>query len=129
VPKDKHKLQQFLGFANYYRWFISRFANITWPLHKLTGNMPWTWTQQESTAFLMLKNAITSAPTLALPTDMDPYCVEADSSGYATGATLLQCQNGIWQPIAFLSKSLNGIEWNYEIHDWEMLAIMCALEE
>ena len=129
APKDKHELQQFLGFANYYRRFISRFANITWPLHKLTGNTPWTWTRQESTAFLTLKNAITSAPTLALPTDTDPYRVEADSSGYATGATLSQCQNGIWRPIAFLSKSLNGVERNYEIHDREMLAIMRALEE
>ena len=127
--KDKHELQQFLGFANYYWWFKSQFANITWPLHKLTGNMPWTWTWQESTAFLTLKNAITSAPTLALPTDMDPYCVKADSSGYATGAMLSQCQNGIWWPIAFLSKSINGIEGNYEIHDWEMLVIIHALEE
>jgi len=44
VPKDKHKLQQFLGFANYYQQFINLFTNIAWPLHKLTGNCPWIWT-------------------------------------------------------------------------------------
>jgi transposase InsO family protein len=31
--------------------------------------------------------------------------------------------------VAFLSKSLSEVERNYEIHDTEMLAIICALEE
>jgi len=31
--------------------------------------------------------------------------------------------------MAFYSKSLSFMEWNYEIHDKEMLAIICALEE
>ena len=34
-----------------------------------------------------------------------------------------------WHPIAFFSKSLSPIKQNYEIHDKEMLAIICALEE
>ena len=76
-----------------------------------------------------MKTAVTTAPVLAFPTDNDPYCVEADSSGYATGMTLLQCQDNIWKPIAFLSKSLSNVERNYEIHNREMLAIMRALEE
>jgi len=31
--------------------------------------------------------------------------------------------------VAFYSKSLSPVEWNYEIHDKKMLAIICALEE
>jgi len=31
--------------------------------------------------------------------------------------------------VAFYSKSLSLVEWNYEIHDKEILAIICALEE
>ena len=31
--------------------------------------------------------------------------------------------------MAFYSKSLSLVEWNYEIHDKEMLAIICVLEE
>ena len=31
--------------------------------------------------------------------------------------------------MAFYSKSLSLVEWNYEIHDKEMLAIIHALEE
>ena len=34
-----------------------------------------------------------------------------------------------WHPVTFLSKSLSPVEWNYEIHDKEMLAIVRALEE
>ena len=37
--------------------------------------------------------------------------------------------DGKWHPIAFYSKSLSSMEWNYEIHDKEMLAIIRALEE
>ena len=32
--------------------------------------------------------------------------------------------NGRWHPVAFLSKSLLEVEWNYKIHDKEMLAII-----
>ena len=32
-------------------------------------------------------------------------------------------------PVAFYSKSLSSVEWNYEIYEKEILAIICALEE
>jgi len=31
--------------------------------------------------------------------------------------------------VAFYSKSLSSVKWNYEIHNKEMLAIICTLEE
>ena len=37
-------------------------------------------------------------------------------------------KDGKWRPVAFLSKSLNETERNYEIHDKEMLAIIRGLE-
>jgi len=67
--------------------------------------------------FKDLKMAVTTAPVLAFPSDNDPYCVEADSSGYVTGATLWQHQDKVWKPIAILSKSLSNVERNYEIHN------------
>ena len=33
-----------------------------------------------------------------------------------------------WRPVAYLSKSLNKIEINYEIHDKEMLVVIERLE-
>ena len=34
-----------------------------------------------------------------------------------------------WKPVAFLSKTLNKTERNYQIYDKEMLAVMLALDE
>jgi hypothetical protein len=39
------------------------------------------------------------------------------------------CDNEKWQLCAYLLKSLNNVEQNYDIHDKEMLAIMRALSE
>ena len=89
------------------------------------------WSSEEKLAFDMLKDRITSAPILALPDNSRPYRVEADSLDFATGAVLSQQnpEDEKWHPVAFLSKSLSQVERNYEIHDKEMLAIVCALEE
>ena len=47
----------------------------------------------------------------------------------ATGEMLsIECEDGKWRPVAFLSKSLNETERNYEIHDKEMLAVIRRLE-
>ena len=79
----------------------------------------------------MLKGKVTSIPILALPDNSKPFCIEADSSDFATGAVLSQpnSDDNKWHPAAFLSKSLSPVERNYEIHDKEMLAIVRALEE
>jgi len=75
--------------------------------------------------------AVTTAPVLMSPQDSEPFWIEADSSDFATRAVLSQqlATNGKWHPIAFYSKSLFSVEWNYEIHNKEMLAIICMLEE
>jgi len=55
--------------------------------------------------------------------------VEADASDYTMGGVLLtRCEDGKWRPVAFISKLLNTTEWNYEIHDKEMLAVIRCLE-
>jgi len=75
--------------------------------------------------------AVTTAPTLASPQDSEPFCIEADSSDFASRAVLSQQlpREEKWHPVAFYNKSLSPVEWNYEIHDKEMLAIIHALEE
>jgi len=40
----------------------------------------------------------------------------------------MECEDGKWKLVAFLSKSLNETERNYEIHDKEMLAVVRRLE-
>ena len=40
----------------------------------------------------------------------------------------MECKDERWRPVAFLSKSLNETEKNYEIHDKEILVIIWGLE-
>jgi len=53
--------------------------------------------------------------------------VETNASGRAIGGVLLQEQEGKWKPIAFLSRTMQPAERNYEIYDKELLAIVDAL--
>lgn len=129
TPRNKKDVQQFLGFINFYRRFVCNFSRMATPLNRLCGSVPWSWSTADNDAFLALRAAGVSGPVLALPLDDALFRVEADSSGYTTGAVLSQQQGDAWRPVAFLSKSLNEIERNYEIHDRELLSIMHALAE
>ena len=40
----------------------------------------------------------------------------------------IKCEDNKWRPVAYISKSLNETEQNYEIHDKEMLAVIRCLE-
>ena len=103
------------------------------PLFNLTRNdQKWQWGASEASAFRKIKESVTStAPVLTTPADNQPFRIEADSSDFATGAVLsqLSAEDDKWHPVAYFSKSLSETERNYEIHDKEMLAIICALEE
>lgn len=129
VPTKKREVQAFLGFTNFYRRFIKDYGKIAKPLTSLTGNADWMWGVEQQLAFEKLKDTISSAPVLAIPTDHDPYRLECDASNFALGAVLSQHQNGVWRPVAFLSKAMNPAERNYEIYDKELLAIMNSLDE
>ena len=76
-----------------------------------------------------MKEWFTKEPVLAAPDIDKKMRREVDALDYATGGVLsMECKNGLWRPVAFLSKSLNETERNYEIHDKEMLAIIRGLE-
>ena len=129
IPKSKKDVQQFLGFVNFYRRFVWNFAKTAQPLYRLCSSNPWSWSSTKNDAFYSLHDSVATGPTLAIPLDDGPFLVEANSSGYATGAVLSQLQNESWRPVAFYSKSLSDVERNYDIHDRELLSIMRALSE
>jgi hypothetical protein len=132
VPKSKKEVQSFVGFANFYRRFIAGFSHHARALFDLTKkDVNFEWTEREQRAFDKIKGAVTSAPVLVLPDRDQPFRIEADGSGFATGAVLsqLSSKDNKWHPVAFLSKSLNEVKRNYQIHDTEMLTIIRALEE
>ena len=55
--------------------------------------------------------------------------MEVNVLNYVTeGVSSIKCEDGKWKLVAFLSKSLNKIEINYEIYDKKMLAVIRGLE-
>ena len=76
-----------------------------------------------------MKKRLIEELVLAVPDIDKKIRMEVDVSDYATGGVLsIECENKLWRPVAFLSKSLNKIERNYEIYNKEMLAIIRGLE-
>ena len=130
TPKCVKDVQKFLGLANYYRRFIEGFATVARPLHNMVKkDKRWEWTEKQEEAFKKLKKKFTEEPVLAAPDIDKKMRMEVDASDYARGGVLsMECGDGLWRPVAFLSKSLNETEQNYEIHDKEMLAIIRGLE-
>jgi len=85
--------------------------------------------EKEERAFKELKERFTKEPVLAAPDIDKKMRMEVDASDYATGGVLsMECKNGLWRLVAFLSKLLNETERNYKIHDKEMLVIIRGLE-
>jgi hypothetical protein len=132
TPSNKKEVQSFIGFVNFYQHFIPGFSHHARALFNLTmKDVRFIWGLPQEDSFMKLKELVTSAPVLVLPNDDLPFRLEADGSGIATGAVLSQqnVDDKSWHPVAFLSKALNPVEQNYEIHDTEMLAIIQGLEE
>jgi len=130
APKTVKGVRSFLGFANFYRRFIRNFARIAAPLTRLTGDVSFTWGDQEQAAFDELKEIFITEPTLTTFDSERDTVLECDSSGYAVGGVLSQYDNeGILRTCAYFSKKNNAHECNYEIHDKELLAVVRCLEE
>ena len=89
----------------------------------------WRQEKEQEKAFEKLKEVFITKPVLATPDLNKEMKVEADTSDYATeGVLLTKCENGKWRLVAFISKSLNATEQNYEIYNKEMLVVIQYLE-
>ncbi|KAF6767282.1 reverse transcriptase, partial [Kalmanozyma brasiliensis GHG001] len=131
LPQSIHDIQRFLGFANFYRRFISHFARITRPLTELVKpterfkkfQLPDAAVQ----AFHQLIEAFTTAGVLRHFDYHKPTCLETDASDFALAGVLKQETEKRWHPVAFYSRKMTSAEKNYEIHDKELLAIVACL--
>ena len=131
-PETLKQVQALLGFANFYcRFFPPSYAAKTRPLTDLTQkNEPFVWGVAQQKAFEFVKNAVASAPVLAMYDNTRLTRVETDASNFATGTILSQKQDDSkWHPITYRSSTMSTEERNYEIYDREMLGLICALED
>ena len=67
IPKTVTEVQEFMGFANFYRRFIKEYSGIVTPLTNLTKkDKAFSWTENEQFAFKELKRRFSEAPILAI---------------------------------------------------------------
>ncbi|CCO34134.1 Retrotransposable element Tf2 155 kDa protein type 2 [Rhizoctonia solani AG-1 IB] len=129
-PKNVKQVQSFLGFANFYCGFVHDFSRLACPLTSLTQKeQPWVWEAPQKEAFQQVKIAISKEPVRAHLDESQPYTLETDASGAARGTVLSQRKDdGCLHPVAFMSASFSPAELNYDTHDKELLAIICAFK-
>jgi len=130
-PKSVHDIQVFIGFANFYRRFISNYSGITSPItYLLKKNVDFIWSNDAQHAFEYLKRKFTTAPILRHFDPSRPSIIETDASDFAIACIISQKDDSnILHPIAFYSRKLTPAEVNYEIYDKEMLAIITAFKQ
>uniref|UniRef100_A0A8P4GKR5 Gypsy retrotransposon integrase-like protein 1 n=1 Tax=Dicentrarchus labrax TaxID=13489 RepID=A0A8P4GKR5_DICLA len=145
IPSTVKELRSFLGFCSYYRRFIEGFSQIAGPLHdvvntcmkecnqaKVNQKFRSAWTPQSQLAFELLKEKLTSAPTLGYADFTRPFLLETDASSLGLGAVLYQEQGGRKKVIAYASRRLRGAEkndQNYSSMKLELLALKWAVTE
>ena len=126
VPASKKEVQQFIGFANYYRCFIKDFAQHARPLHRLTEQTSqFQWTDVCQEAFGELCKRLCSAPVLAYPDFEKPFILDTDASDVGIGGVLSQLDGeGKERVIAYGSRLLSKPERRYCVTRRELLALV-----
>ena len=84
APEDKSELRRVLGLAVQHKDAVPNYKIIAAPLFKLTGNVPWEWTNECNKAFEDLRRALLENNILAAPDfDKQFYCaIDASEDGY-----------------------------------------------
>ena len=129
-PKKVKDIQSFLGFTNFYCWFIFNYSDIVIPLTCLTWkDILWKFDSSCQDAFHFLKKAFTSTPNLTHWISDVQLIVETNTLDYALTAILsiINKDNEV-HPVAFHSHTFTAVELNSDTHDKELLAIFEAFK-
>ena len=95
------------------------------------------WEPRHQEAFDKIKAIMCKAPVLLQPDFNKKLYLQTDASAYGVGAVLLQegetipslstHKKLVLYPIAYFSATFTSTEHNYNIYEWELLAVMKAL--
>ena len=131
LPKTVKGIQLFLGFCNFYCRFIHDYRKIVKSLVNLIKmNIPFSFNQVCTEVFQELMNKLTSASLLWHYNMNLSTMVKTDASDRVVAGILSQQHSDTeWYSVVYFLKTMTPAECNYEIHDKEMLAIICSLEQ
>ncbi|XP_073030677.1 uncharacterized protein [Primulina eburnea] len=101
------------------------FSQIARPITQLTQkNTPFIWSPACEASFVELKQRLTSAPVLTIPSGVGGFTVHTDASLQGLGCVLMQ--HG--RVVAYASRQLKPHESRYPVHDLELAAVVFALK-
>lgn len=123
TPMNVKELRGFLGLSGYYRRFIKVYGIMSKPLTDLLKKDGFHWTSDFDLAFKQLKQALCSAPVLAMPDFSQAFVLETDACSKGIGAVLIQNS----RPLAYLSKSFNSKNLGFSVYEKELLALVMAV--
>ncbi|GJZ26969.1 reverse transcriptase domain-containing protein [Tanacetum coccineum] len=87
-------------------------------------NKSYIWSEEQESAFQLLKQKLCEAPILALPEGNNDFIVYCDASLQGLGAILMQRE----KVIVYASRQLKPHEENYTTHDLELGAVIFTLK-
>ncbi len=124
APADKLEARALIGMVSYLQRFIPNSSKLLEPIRQLTTNKTeFYWDANLDKTLEQIKEAVSSASTLAYFNHTAATEIQCDASKKGLGACMLQ--NG--QPISFASKSLTKAESNYSNIEREALGVVFAL--
>ena len=136
IPTNVTEMRSFLGFTNYYGWFLRKYAQVAKSLYKLIlgENVsrkcnPIQWDLECQTAFDQLKELCTITPILAYADFTKPFKLHTDASVLGLDAVLYQVHKGIEKVISYASRSLTQSETKYPVQKLEFLHLKWAITE
>ncbi|CEP08716.1 hypothetical protein [Parasitella parasitica] len=128
-PKDKSGVRAFINMVGFYRRHVHHFAQLTVAMNSLLKkNVPFEWREEHQREFDLIRKGIADAALLRYPDPRKPYSVYCDACDYGIAAVLRQQgDDGVDEPICFISRKLKQAEVNYPTVEKELLAVVYAL--
>jgi hypothetical protein len=105
------------------------FSKIATPLHALTGNVEFQWSEKCDVAFARLKKLISTVPVLRGPNWKIPFQISIDTSDIAIGDVLGQEEEKKPYAIYFIIKNLTPAELNYIVTEKEFIIVIHAINK
>ncbi|MGL4646348.1 MAG: RNase H-like domain-containing protein, partial [Cetobacterium sp.] len=114
-PNTKKQLMSFLGMCSYCRTFIPNYAVLEAPLcavahgKGLQAHSALTWAPEAEKAFVDLKMALQTTPTLGIPDPNKLFVQTVEEKSVCMTSVLLQNHGGKLRPAAYFSAKLDPV--------------------
>ena len=128
-PLNRKHLHSFVGLAGYYSKFIPQYSHLIGPLiNFVSPSYPFVSSNEVEKSFQLIKVKLASPSVLLVPDFKKLFSVFVDCSDIAMGACLTQKdEQGLGNPISFMSKKINKAQKNCSTTEKKALALLTTV--